>query len=216
MFDTGSGLSVRDRHGWTLLHHACDSGLCDCVRMLLLAGADAGAQDKAGVTPFHAALDIAADASVAIQSRLDCAVLLLQSGGADQLAVDALGKTARDYALKCDAAGAGLLEELDVRLAVRESLLAPVLLSYVCDCCSTAFEQLSELSKHKQTHDMPHACNEPGCGFASAHHRNLTVHKRTHTGHMPTMSLAATSALQHGATSKITRSGGTRDAADTA
>jgi len=150
--------------------------------MLLLAGADAGAQDKAGVTPFHAALDIAADASVAIQSRLDCAVLLLQSGGADQLAVDALGKTARDYALKCDAAGAGLLEELDVRLAVRESLLAPVLLSYVCDCCSTAFEQLSELSKHKQTHDMPHACNEPGCGFASAHHRNLTVHKRTHTG----------------------------------
>lgn len=74
-FDTGSGLSVRDRHGWTLLHHACDSGLCDCVRMLLLAGADAGAQDKAGVTPFHAALDIAADASVAIQSRLDCAVV---------------------------------------------------------------------------------------------------------------------------------------------
>jgi hypothetical protein len=183
-FDTGSGLNVRDRHGWTLLHYGCDSGLSDCVRMLLLAGADAGAADTAGVTPLHAALDIAADASVAIESRIDCAMLLLQSG-AERLAVDALGCTARDYALKCDAAGAALVEQLDVRLAVHESLLDPVLLSFVCDCCSTAFAQLSELSEHKQTHDKPYACDEPGCGFRSTRPGRLKDHKRVHSGEKP-------------------------------
>ena len=65
------GVNVSDKDGWTFLHYAASYGSVDCLRELIISGADVNAKDHKGRTPLHWA---------AIKMRQKCMKYLIESG----------------------------------------------------------------------------------------------------------------------------------------
>jgi ankyrin repeat protein len=76
-----------------LLHSASRRGNCQIIKMLLEAGADINARDRAGRTPLLAAAE-------SLQG--DAVIVLLEAGGVDINAHDNEGQTALSIAVKND------------------------------------------------------------------------------------------------------------------
>lgn len=55
LYEAGSGIHIRDDHGWTPLRSAAQYGHDDIVNYLLDKGADIGSADNEGLTSLHAA-----------------------------------------------------------------------------------------------------------------------------------------------------------------
>ena len=82
--DEGGDPNRRTESGQTLLHIATDNGQVELMQLLVARGADGNARGHHGYTPLHLAVDTDCDTS-----RL----------GADELARDDDGETARDVAV---------------------------------------------------------------------------------------------------------------------
>ena len=55
LLEVGVQVNMRDKRGWTALHHACAYGTYESTEMLLNAGADVNQRDNDGFEPIHSA-----------------------------------------------------------------------------------------------------------------------------------------------------------------
>jgi len=99
--DEGGDPNRRTESGQTLLHIATDNGQVELMQLLVARGADVNARGHHGYTPLHLAVDMDCDTSPRDGRRATELPLtrLLLGLGADELARDDDGETARDVAV---------------------------------------------------------------------------------------------------------------------
>ena len=90
----GSGSWIRGAYqaARTPLHYACRHGHLECVRLLLVHGADPNAADEDGYTPLHYLCQVHSPSRAQAASLRHCAAALLQFGARPR------ARTGRGYA----------------------------------------------------------------------------------------------------------------------